>query len=48
LLTICLPSSRLETQIKEVQAKMEKKKGDIIQIQTAAQAAAGGAQAAQA
>jgi len=39
--------SRLEIQIKEVQAKMEKKKGDIIQIQTAAQAAPGGAQAAQ-
>ncbi|KAK1826621.1 Prefoldin [Podospora conica] len=30
--------SRLETQIKEVQAKMEVKKGEIIQIQTAAQA----------
>ncbi|KAK0610073.1 Prefoldin [Bombardia bombarda] len=37
--------SRLEGQIREAQAKIEKKKGEIIQIQTSAQAAAGGAQA---
>jgi prefoldin beta subunit len=30
----------LETHIKEMQGKMEKKKGEIIQIQTSAQAAA--------
>ncbi|KAK0724565.1 Prefoldin [Lasiosphaeris hirsuta] len=34
--------SRLETGIKEIQAKAERKKGEIIQVQTAAQAAAGG------
>ncbi|KAK3348660.1 Prefoldin [Lasiosphaeria hispida] len=34
--------SRLETGIKEIQGKVEKKKGEIIQVQTAAQAAAGG------
>ncbi|KAK3939207.1 Prefoldin [Diplogelasinospora grovesii] len=33
--------SRLETQIKETQDKIEKKKGEIIQVQTSAQAAAG-------
>jgi prefoldin beta subunit len=32
-------SSRLETHIKELQGKMEKKKGEIIQVQTSAQAA---------
>ncbi|KAK1753242.1 Prefoldin [Echria macrotheca] len=32
--------SRLETQIKEVQTKMEKKKDEIVQVQTAAQGAA--------
>jgi len=32
--------SRLESHIKEMQGKMEKKKGEIIQIQTSAQAAA--------
>lgn len=34
--------ARLETQIKEIQVKIERKKGDIIQVQTAAQAAAAG------
>ncbi|KAK5662212.1 hypothetical protein OQA88_8117 [Cercophora sp. LCS_1] len=34
--------ARLETQIKEIQTKTEKKKNEIIQVQTAAQAAAGG------
>ncbi|KAK4195300.1 Prefoldin [Triangularia verruculosa] len=33
--------SRLEGHIKETQAKMEKKKTEIIQVQTSAQAAAG-------
>lgn len=33
--------SRLENQIKETQEKLEKKKGDIIQLQASAQAAAG-------
>lgn len=32
--------SRLEEHIKETQGKMEKKKGEIIQVQTSAQAAA--------
>ncbi|KAK0712784.1 Prefoldin, partial [Lasiosphaeria miniovina] len=32
---------RLETQIKETQVKIEKKKGEIIQLQTSAQAASG-------
>ncbi|KAK3292922.1 Prefoldin [Chaetomium fimeti] len=32
--------SRLESHIKEMQGKMEKKKGEIIQLQTSAQAAA--------
>ncbi|KAG7294057.1 hypothetical protein NEMBOFW57_004119 [Staphylotrichum longicolle] len=31
--------SRLETHIKELQGKMEKKKGEIIQVQTSAQGA---------
>ncbi|KAK4184191.1 Prefoldin [Podospora australis] len=35
--------SRLEGHIKEVQEKMEKKKGEIIQIQTSAQAQGAGA-----
>ncbi|KAK0721290.1 Prefoldin [Apiosordaria backusii] len=35
--------SRLEGHIQETQAKMEKKKTEIIQLQTSAQAAAGGA-----
>ncbi|KAF4981848.1 hypothetical protein FZEAL_2427 [Fusarium zealandicum] len=34
--------SRFEGQIKESQDKLEKKKGEIIQVQSAAQAAAGG------
>ncbi|KAI8672036.1 hypothetical protein NCS56_00665900 [Fusarium sp. Ph1] len=34
--------SRFETQIKETQDKLEKKKTEIIQIQSGAQAAAGG------
>ncbi|KAK4235892.1 Prefoldin [Achaetomium macrosporum] len=38
--------TRLETQIKETQGKIEKKKGEIIQVQTSAQAA--GAQAVKA
>ncbi|KAM3444300.1 hypothetical protein MY1884_006352 [Beauveria asiatica] len=33
--------SRLETQIKETQSKIEKKRTEIIQVQTAAQQAAG-------
>ncbi|KAK1974224.1 prefoldin subunit [Colletotrichum cereale] len=37
---------RQEDLIKEVQGKLEKKKGDIIQIQTSAQAAAGQAKQA--
>ncbi|KAK4217491.1 Prefoldin [Rhypophila decipiens] len=40
--------SRLETQIKETQAKIEKKKNEIIQLQTSAQAAAAGQQAVKA
>ncbi|KAL2138884.1 hypothetical protein VTI28DRAFT_6080 [Corynascus sepedonium] len=32
--------SRLESHIKEMQGKMDKKKGEIIQVQTSAQAAA--------
>ncbi|KAK4452019.1 Prefoldin [Podospora aff. communis PSN243] len=40
--------SRQEDQIKETQGKIEKKKAEIIQVQTAAQAAAGGGQAARA
>lgn len=39
--------SRLENQIKEIQANMEKKKTEIIQIQSSAQAAAGKGNAAQ-
>lgn len=35
-------SSRFENQIKETQDKLEKKKTEIIQIQSGAQAAAGG------
>ncbi|OAA57796.1 Prefoldin [Cordyceps fumosorosea ARSEF 2679] len=35
--------SRLETQIKETQGKIEKKRTEIIQVQTAAQQAAGNA-----
>ncbi|KAJ3478674.1 hypothetical protein NLG97_g8511 [Lecanicillium saksenae] len=35
--------SRLETQIKETQSKIEKKRTEIIQVQTAAQQAAGSA-----
>ncbi|KAK4143394.1 Prefoldin [Dichotomopilus funicola] len=38
--------SRLEQHIKELQGKMEKKKGEIIQVQTSAQAAAPQAAAA--
>ncbi|KAK0611199.1 Prefoldin [Immersiella caudata] len=38
--------SRQEDQIKETQGKIEKKKVEIIQVQTAAQAAAGGGEAA--
>lgn len=33
-------SERHEGQIRDVQGKLEKKKGDIIQLQTSAQAAA--------
>jgi hypothetical protein len=40
--------SRQEDQIKETQSKVEKKKAEIIQVQTAAQAAAGGGQTARA
>ncbi|KAK3385487.1 Prefoldin [Podospora didyma] len=36
--------TRLEGQIKETQTKIERKKGDIIQLQTSAQAAAGAQQ----
>ncbi|TQS32780.1 hypothetical protein Golomagni_06897 [Golovinomyces magnicellulatus] len=36
-------STRQEDQIKEIQGKMEKKRTEIIQTQSAAQAAAGGA-----
>jgi hypothetical protein len=48
--TNCYPSSsRQEDQIKETQGKIEKKKGEIIQLQTAAQGqAAGGGQAVRA
>jgi len=38
-------SERQEASIKEVQAKIEKKKMEIIQLQTSAQAAAGQAKA---
>ncbi|KXJ90007.1 prefoldin subunit [Microdochium bolleyi] len=37
--------TRTEDQIKEVQNKLDKKKGEIIQLQASAQQAAGGAQA---
>jgi hypothetical protein len=40
-------SSRLENQIKEIQANMEKKKTEIIQIQSSAQATAGKGNSAQ-
>lgn len=36
-------SSRLEKHIKDVQAKIDKKKTEIIQVQTSAQAAVAGA-----
>ncbi|RKU45599.1 hypothetical protein DL546_007913 [Coniochaeta pulveracea] len=36
--------ARLEQNIKDVQVKLEKKKGEIIQVQSAAQQAAAGAQ----
>jgi prefoldin beta subunit len=35
-------SSRLEQSIKDTQVKLEKKKGEIIQVQSAAQQAAAG------
>jgi prefoldin beta subunit len=41
-------SSRLEKHIKDVQAKIDKKKTEIIQVQTSAQAAVAAPQAAKA
>lgn len=38
-MTLYIYSARLEQQIKETQDKIEKKKTEIIQIQTSAQAA---------
>lgn len=38
-ISLTVHSERHEGQIKEVQGKLEKKKGDIIQLQTSAQAA---------
>jgi hypothetical protein len=40
------PSDRQEASIKDFQAKLDKKKTEIIQLQTSAQAAAGPAKAA--
>lgn len=40
---MCIRSTRLDGDIKDVQGKLEKKKGEILQVQASAQAAAAAA-----